>query len=87
MKALPTLALLVAATALVACSSVGIGIGIPIPGVGGVSVGVDSSGRVGGGVAVGTGGVSVGVGGSGQLPPRTPERPASAPQPVMSSPR
>lgn len=88
------LLLLAAASASVAaCSSVGVGIGIPIPGVGGISVGVDSRGRVGGGVSVGTGGVSVGVGGTAQLPPRSrdgaaaPDGAASAPQPVMSSPR
>jgi hypothetical protein len=80
---------------LAACSSVGVGIGIPIPGVGAVSVGVDSGGRVGGSVPVGTGGVSVGVGGTAQLPPRTrdgaaapaPEGASSAAQPTMPAPR
>jgi hypothetical protein len=60
-----------------------------------VSVGVDGSGRVGGGVSVGTGGVSVGVGGTAQIPPRpgdapgaaAPDAAASAPKPVMQAPR
>lgn len=61
------------------CASVGIGISLPFPG-GSVGVGVDSSGRVGGGVAVGSGPVSVGVGGRTRLPPAAPEAPASAPE-------
>lgn len=61
------------ATWLAGCTSVGVGIALPIPGVGSVGVSVDSSGRVGGGVSVGTGGVHVGIGGTAQLPP--PERP------------
>lgn len=64
-----------AACMLVAgCASVGVGLSIPIGGMGGVSVGVGSDGRVSGGVSVGHGGVSVGVGGTGQLPP--PQDPA-----------
>lgn len=61
------------AAGLAGCTSVGVGIALPIPGVGSVGVSVDSSGRVGGGVSVGTGGVHVGIGGTAQLPP--PERP------------
>lgn len=59
---------------LVGCTSIGVGLSIPIGGIGGVSVGVGSDGRVSGGVSVGRGGVSVGVGGTAQLPP--PEQPA-----------
>jgi hypothetical protein len=62
------LALAVSAVGLVGCTSVGVSIGLPLPGMGGVSVGVGSDGRVGGGVVVGTGGVSVGVGGTTRLP-------------------
>jgi hypothetical protein len=56
------------AAALAGCGTAGISLSIPVGGFGGVSVGVDSSGRVGGGVGVGRGGVSVGVGGTAQLP-------------------
>jgi hypothetical protein len=65
---------------LAACNSVSLGISVPIGGIGSVGVGADSSGRVSGGVAVGTGGVSVGVGGTGTLPasPKAPQPPASA---------
>lgn len=58
--------------ALAGCTSVGIGLTLPIGGLGGVSIGVGSDGRVSGGVSVGTGGVSVGVGGTAQLPPQEP---------------
>jgi hypothetical protein len=63
-----------------ACSSIGIGISLPIGGFGSIGVGVDSSGRATGGVAVGTGGVSVGVGGTAELP-----RSAPSPQPPASA--
>jgi hypothetical protein len=66
--------LVVAALSLVGCTSIGVGLSIPIGGLGGVSIGVGSDGRVSGGVSVGGGGVSVGVGGSTQLPP--PQDPA-----------
>lgn len=87
---LTSLGLLAAGTAvLAACTSVGVGISLPIPGVGSITVGGDSSGRVGGGVNVGVGGVSVGVGGSGQLPRGKaggPDGAASAPAPAASAP-
>lgn len=65
------------AATLAGCASVGIGIALPFPG-GSIGVGVDSSGQVGGGVAVGSGPVSVGVGGTARLPPKAPDAPASA---------
>jgi len=71
-----TAALSLVAT-LASCTSVGVGVSLPFPG-GSVGVGVDSSGRVGGGVYVGSGPVSVGVGGTAQLPPLAPPTPASA---------
>ena len=68
-----------AAGLLVGCSSVGIGLSLPIGGLGGISIGVGSDGRVSGGVSVGSGGVSVGVGGTAQmLPPQDPARSRSA---------
>jgi hypothetical protein len=67
----------VLAYGLSGCANVGVGVSLPIPGIGNIGVGVDSSGQVGGGVAVGTGGVSVGVGTSGRLP-QAPAVPASA---------
>ncbi len=70
--AVRVLPLLAATAVLAACTSVGVGISVPLGGLGGVSVGVDSSGRVSGGVTVGAGGVSVGVGGTTQLPPPKP---------------
>jgi hypothetical protein len=80
MKRYPCQALAVVALAmgLSACANVSVGIGIPIPGVGSISVGGSSDGRVSGGVQVGTGGVQVGVGASGRLP-SPPPNPASAP--------
>lgn len=65
--------LALAACGLVGCTSIGVGLSIPIGGIGGVSIGMGSDGRVSGGVSVGTGGVSVGVGGTAQLPP--PDQP------------
>lgn len=63
-----------AACGLVGCTSIGVGLSIPIGGIGGVSIGVGSDGRVSGGASVGTGGVSVGVGGTARLPPEQPVR-------------
>lgn len=84
------LGLPLAAGLLLGCTSVGVGISLPIGGIGGVSIGVGSDGRVSGGVSVGSGGVSVGVGGTAQLPP--PKDPpvrsrsaASAPAPAASA--
>lgn len=70
---------LLAALALAGCATAGVSFSIPVGGFGGVSVGVDSAGRVGGSVGVGSGGVGVSVGGSGQLP-RSADAPASAPR-------
>ncbi len=67
---------LLAAAVLAGCAA-GAGISIPIGRVGSIGVGVDSDGRVSGGVAVGRGGVTVGVGGAAQLP-QTPASAASA---------
>ena len=67
-----------AVVALAGCATAGVSFTIPVGGFGGVSVGVDSAGRVGGAVGVGRGGVGVSVGGSGQLP-RSSDAPASAP--------
>ncbi len=82
----------IAVLALAGCTSVGIGLSLPIGGIGGVSIGLGSDGRVSGGVSVGGGGVSVGVGGTGQLPPRDPfvrgrsaEQAASAPESAASA--
>jgi hypothetical protein len=61
---------------LTACTSLGVGFSLPFPG-GSVGVGVDSSGRVGGGVSVGSGPVKVGVGGTAQLPPPAPSAPSA----------
>lgn len=61
---------------LAGCTSVGLGVSLLFPG-GRVGVGVDGSGRVGGGVSVGSGPASVGVGGTAQLPPPAPSEPAS----------
>jgi hypothetical protein len=72
-------ALVLCAAALAGCATAGISFSIPIGGFGGVSIGVDSAGRVGGSVGVGSGGVGVSVGGSGQLP-RSADAPASAPR-------
>ena len=70
---------LVAVASLAGCANFSIGIGLPIGSIGGLGVSVDSDGRVGGTVGVGTGPVSVGVGGSTQLPPPA-EPAASAPR-------
>ncbi len=67
------------ALVLAGCTSVGIGLSLPIGGLGGISIGVGSDGRVSGGVSVGSGAVSVGVGGTAQmLPPQDPARSRSA---------
>ncbi|MFN0183623.1 MAG: hypothetical protein ACKVQR_07400 [Aquabacterium sp.] len=60
--------LIVLAAAATAGCAAGVGFSIPVGSIGSIGVGVDSEGRVTGGVAVGRGGVSVGVGGSTTLP-------------------
>jgi hypothetical protein len=81
-----------AAGLLAGCTSVGIGLSLPIGGLGGISIGVGSDGRMSGGVSLGSGGVSVGVGGTAQmLPPQDPARSraaassASAPESAASA--
>ncbi len=75
---------------LAGCTSVGIGLSLPIGGLGGISIGMGSDGRVSGGVSVGSGGVNVGVGGTAQmLPPQDPPargRSASSAASAASSP-
>lgn len=63
--------------ALGACGTVGVGVTIPIGGMGGITIGGDSSGRVGGAVGVGGRSGGVTVGGSTELP-RSSDAPASS---------